>query len=142
VRYETRTDAPEWSQAVKDVLAMEKPTAIVVMLGVNDRLPLRDHAPPHPGAATTSPQGQGAARANYRAEQNEHCAAGGNYRTEQNQAASWISRHHWLSITGEPMTYSKSFTRSREWVQLRNLEGASAASAVTLKADNRLRRSK
>ena len=60
VRYETRTDAPEWSQAVKDVLAMEKPTAIVVMLGVNDRLPLRDRAPPHPGAATTSPQGQGA----------------------------------------------------------------------------------
>ncbi len=60
VRYETRADAPEWSQAVKDVLAMEKPTAIVVMLGVNDRLPLRDHAPPHPGAATTSPQGQGA----------------------------------------------------------------------------------
>ena len=60
VRYETRTDAPEWSQAVKDVLAMEKPRAIVVMLGVNDRLPLRDRAPPHPGAATTSPQGQGA----------------------------------------------------------------------------------
>jgi hypothetical protein len=58
VRYETRADAPEWSQAVKDVLATEKPTAIVVMLGVNDRLPLRDHAPPHPGAATTSPQGQ------------------------------------------------------------------------------------
>jgi hypothetical protein len=67
---------------------------------------------------------------------------GGNYRTEQNQAASWISRRHSLSITSEPMTYSKSFTRSREWVQLRNLERASAASAVTLKADNRLRRSK
>jgi hypothetical protein len=31
------------------------------------------------------------------------------------------------------MTYSKSFTRSREWVQLRNLERASAASAVTRK---------
>ena len=60
VRYETRTDAPEWSQAVKDVLAMEKPRAIVVMLGVNDRLPLRDRAPPRPGAATTPPQGQGA----------------------------------------------------------------------------------
>ena len=51
VRYEPRVDAPEWSQAVKDVLATEKPTAIVVMLGVNDRLPLRDRAPP-PKSAT------------------------------------------------------------------------------------------
>ena len=46
VRYEARADAPDWSQAVKDVLAAEKPSAIVVMLGINDRLPLRDRAPP------------------------------------------------------------------------------------------------
>jgi uncharacterized protein len=59
VRYEARTDAPEWSQAVKDVLAPEKPNAIVVMLGVNDRLPLRDRTPPAKGAATPA-QGQGA----------------------------------------------------------------------------------
>ncbi len=59
VRYEARPDAPEWSQAVKDLLATDKPNAIVVMLGVNDRLPLRDRAPP-PKAAATSPQGQGA----------------------------------------------------------------------------------
>ena len=59
VRYEPRLDAPEWSQAIKDVLATEKPAAIVVMLGVNDRLPLREHAPPAKGAATPA-QGQGA----------------------------------------------------------------------------------
>ena len=59
VRYEARADAPDWSQAVKDVLAPEKPAAIVVMLGTNDRLPLRDHAPP-PKSATPAPQGQGA----------------------------------------------------------------------------------
>jgi uncharacterized protein len=58
VRYEARADAPDWSQAVKDVLAPEKPSAIVVMLGTNDRLPLRDHAPPAKSAAP-SPQGQG-----------------------------------------------------------------------------------
>lgn len=45
VRYEARADAPEWSQAIADILAGEKPSAIVVMLGINDRLPLRDHAP-------------------------------------------------------------------------------------------------
>jgi uncharacterized protein len=58
VRYEARADAPDWSQAVKDVLAPEKPAAIVVMLGTNDRLPLRDRVPPAK-SATPSPQGQG-----------------------------------------------------------------------------------
>jgi uncharacterized protein len=62
-----RLDAPEWSQAVKDLLATEKPDAIVVMLGVSDRLPLRDRVPAamgiptppdsdHPAAATTEAQ--------------------------------------------------------------------------------------
>ena len=52
VRYDARADAPEWSQAVKDMLAAEpeKPAAIVVMLGVNDRLPLRERPPPAKGA--------------------------------------------------------------------------------------------
>ena len=46
VRDQARADAPDWSQAVKDVLAPERPSAIVVMLGTNDRLALRDRAPP------------------------------------------------------------------------------------------------
>ena len=54
VRYDVRPDSPDWSQAVKDMLATEKPSAIVVMLGVNDRLPLRERAPSN----KTSPQGQ------------------------------------------------------------------------------------
>jgi hypothetical protein len=58
VRYEARADSPDWSQAIKDVLAPERPAAIVIMLGVNDRLPLRDRAP-RPGA-TASPPGAGA----------------------------------------------------------------------------------
>src|SRR5579872_4231584 len=55
VRYDVRSDSPDWSQAVKDMLATEKPSAIVIMLGVNDRLPLRERAPPN----KTGPQGQG-----------------------------------------------------------------------------------
>ena len=51
VRYEPRSDTPEWSQAVKDILAQEKPNAIVVMLGLNDRTSLRDKAPPRPAPA-------------------------------------------------------------------------------------------
>jgi hypothetical protein len=41
IHYEPRNDTLEWSQAVKDILATEKPTAIVVMLGLNDRVPLK-----------------------------------------------------------------------------------------------------
>jgi hypothetical protein len=46
VHYEPRNDTLEWSQAVKDILADEKPSAIVVMLGLNDRMPLRVPALP------------------------------------------------------------------------------------------------
>jgi uncharacterized protein len=41
IHYEPRNDALEWSQAVKDILATEKPSAIVVMLGLNDRVPFK-----------------------------------------------------------------------------------------------------
>jgi uncharacterized protein len=55
VRYDTRPDSPDWSQAVKDMLATEKASAIVIMLGLNDRLPLRERAP----STKPAPQGQG-----------------------------------------------------------------------------------
>jgi hypothetical protein len=54
VRYDPKNDTLDWSQAVKDALATEKPNAIIVMLGLNDRVPLRDRTPPHP-----SPQRNG-----------------------------------------------------------------------------------
>ena len=47
IHYEPRNDTLEWSQAIKDVLATEKPQAIVVMLGLNDRTALRAPPPPH-----------------------------------------------------------------------------------------------
>ena len=54
VRDNPRLDAPEWTQASKDLLpATEKPNAIVVMLGVNDRSSLRERPPA--AQETTSP---------------------------------------------------------------------------------------
>jgi uncharacterized protein len=53
IRYDARADSPDWSQVVKDMLATEKPSAIVIMLGVNDRLPLRER----PASSKSSPQG-------------------------------------------------------------------------------------
>jgi hypothetical protein len=48
VRYDAKNEALDWPQAVKDALSNEKPNAIVVMLGLNDRLPLREKAPAQP----------------------------------------------------------------------------------------------
>ncbi len=69
VRYDVRPDSPDWSIAIKDALETEKPAAIVVMLGINDRLPLRDRLPPAKDKdkdakdkdkkAAAAPQGQG-----------------------------------------------------------------------------------
>lgn len=54
IHYEPHNDAAEWSQQIKDILANEKPAAIVVMLGLNDRVPIRVPEPareaaPHNG---------------------------------------------------------------------------------------------
>jgi lysophospholipase L1-like esterase len=56
IRYDSRNENLDWWQAAKDILATEKPSAIVVMLGLNDRISIRDRAPR--GAAATTPAGQ------------------------------------------------------------------------------------
>jgi hypothetical protein len=45
VRYDAKNEALDWPQAAQDALLNAKPNAIVVMLGLNDRVPLRDKAP-------------------------------------------------------------------------------------------------
>jgi hypothetical protein len=46
IHYDFKNDALDWSQATKDALAAETPSAIVIMLGLNDRVALRDKPPP------------------------------------------------------------------------------------------------
>jgi len=58
IRYDQKNEALDWSQAAKDALAAEKPNAVIVMLGLNDRLQIRNGAPPRSG-----PQPAGAAAA-------------------------------------------------------------------------------
>ena len=63
VRYDAKNDSLEWSGVIKDALVNEKPSAIVVMLGLNDRLPFRDKVPPKAApqsapAAPAQPQAQ------------------------------------------------------------------------------------
>jgi uncharacterized protein len=60
IRYDPKNENLDWPQAIKDALANEKPNVIVVMLGMNDRLPLRDKAPPPAAAKRPGEPAQGA----------------------------------------------------------------------------------
>ena len=51
VRYDAKNEALDWSQAAQDALSNAKPNAIVVMLGLNDRVSLREKAPAQPKPA-------------------------------------------------------------------------------------------
>jgi uncharacterized protein len=64
IRYDAKNDQLDWWQSIKDTLASEKPDAIVVMLGLNDRLPLRDKTQPPP---TTKRPGEPARDASQKA---------------------------------------------------------------------------
>jgi len=53
IRYDAKNDQLDWPATIKQQLATEKPGAIIVMLGLNDRIPIRDGAPPAKGAEPT-----------------------------------------------------------------------------------------
>jgi hypothetical protein len=63
VRYDAKNETLDWPQAIKDALANEKPDAIVVMLGLNDRVALRDKNPPPPNAKRAGEPAQSANQA-------------------------------------------------------------------------------
>jgi uncharacterized protein len=42
IRYQPKGDPADWPAAAKGILATEKPDAIVVMLGLDDRIPMRE----------------------------------------------------------------------------------------------------
>ena len=44
IRYQPRGEPADWAAAAKGILATEKPEAIVVMLGLNDRISMREPA--------------------------------------------------------------------------------------------------
>jgi hypothetical protein len=44
IKYQPKGDPADWAAAAKGILAAEKPDAIVVMLGLNDRIPMHEPA--------------------------------------------------------------------------------------------------
>jgi uncharacterized protein len=56
VKNDPRGEYPDWPQAARELLNSEKPNFIVMMIGLNDRRPIREKAPAKPGAAAAQPQ--------------------------------------------------------------------------------------
>src|ERR1700728_2057937 len=50
IKYQPKGDPADWAAAAKGILATEKPEAIVVMLGLNDRISMREPAAEKPDA--------------------------------------------------------------------------------------------
>jgi uncharacterized protein len=110
IRYDAKNDRLDWSQITKDALAAEKPNAIIVMLGLNDRLPIREKAlsSPEPqrkgeqraqaaqapqnsaqGEAATSADSEAAPTAENKA---QHPAPGGSYDFQTDQWAALYAK--------------------------------------------------
>ncbi len=60
IRYEQRSDA-EWPKVARDLIAQEKPQAIIMLVGLQDRQPIREKVQPAPAKPAT-PQKPGAAQ--------------------------------------------------------------------------------
>jgi hypothetical protein len=59
IRYDAKNEALDWSQATKDNLVNARPSAIIIMLGLNDRVALRDKPPPQPPGKRAGEPAQG-----------------------------------------------------------------------------------
>ena len=71
IHYDAKNESLNWPQAVREALSNEKPNSIVVMLGLNDRVPLREKAQPKGGGAPA----QGANQAGGQASQDKAAPA-------------------------------------------------------------------
>lgn len=60
IRYDTRAGSPEWPQVAREAIAAEKPQAVIMMIGLQDRVPMRDVQPakPAPGADAANKPGE------------------------------------------------------------------------------------
>ena len=53
IKYQPKGEPADWAAAARGILANEKPDAIVVMLGLNDRIAIREAAPDKPSDKKT-----------------------------------------------------------------------------------------
>jgi hypothetical protein len=52
IRYDGRGESPTWAQSIRDLIAAERPQAIIMMVGIQDRQAMRESAAPVPAKDT------------------------------------------------------------------------------------------
>ena len=102
VRYDAKNESLDWPQAVKEALSNEKPNAIVVMLGLNDRVSLREKAPAQP--KRNGEPAQGANQSAGQASQDKAAAAGGRRGPAANCGADRVEKtsSRWSPMISTP----------------------------------------
>ena len=61
IRYDSRNEAQDWGQVIREAIAQTKPKFVVMMVGLNDRVSIRDRvpttpaSPAAPGSRTAAP---------------------------------------------------------------------------------------
>lgn len=55
IRYQPKGEPADWAAAAREILATEKPEVIVMMIGLHDRMPIREPAADKHADATTKP---------------------------------------------------------------------------------------
>ena len=57
IRYDSRNETQDWGQVIREAIAQTKPKFIVMMVGLNDRVSIRDRVPTPaaPGSKTAAP---------------------------------------------------------------------------------------
>jgi uncharacterized protein len=144
VRYDPKNDTLEWSQAIKDLLATEKPSAIVMMLGLNDRLPLRERAPPRPSPPRNAEDtGQAAGQATQPSAEAQGAAPAASAAsksatqdTEQTQGGTYdFQTDKWAELYGKRIDDMIAALKTKGvpilWVGLPALRGAKATSEMS-----------
>jgi hypothetical protein len=128
IRYEPRSETPDWSQALKDILQAEKPSAIVVMLGLNDRQSIRDRPPQQPQTPQaqppqTPPNGEQPPAATHEVQRPAPTAAGATYEFRTDKWAEAYGKR-----IDEMIAALKSKGAPVLWVGLPSIRGQRATS--------------
>jgi uncharacterized protein len=146
IRYDAKNETLDWAQAVKDALADEKPNAIVVMLGLNDRSSLRDKAPPPPGTKRSGESAQGAGQPASQPPQDKAAEPADTEAPPQNAAQSEVQRpapggtydfhtDQWAILYGKRIDAMIAALKSKGvpivWVGLPAIRGTKATSDIS-----------
>jgi len=110
VRNDPRGEHPDWPKALPQILAADKPDYVIMMIGTNDRRPIRETRPPR--ATVVKPPGQqpGAEGAQPQAADN---AAADPKKAEAAAAAKKAQESHAKPTRGALYDF-----RSEKWVEL------------------------